>query len=157
RRKGQRLLYFFRTPPGVRVGREALDSEGMRLLEQHNPDLVFDWDRLLKSGSPGSSGSVGSAGSPGSAGSGVPGSGSPGSREERRRERREQRRARGEMPPGHGGPPPIVSRPATSAEAIAGAEPARAAQSLKSGESPQSADAVEVVERGQFPEAEPEW
>src|SRR5262249_5253827 len=121
RRKGQRLLYFFRTPPGVRVGREALDSEGMGLLGQRNPHLVFDWDRLLKSGSPGSSGSVGSAGSPGSAGSGVPGSGSPGSREERRRERREQRRARGEMPPGHGGPPPIVSRPATSAEAIAGA------------------------------------
>ena len=33
RRKGQRLLYYFRTPPTVRVGREALDAEAMRMLE----------------------------------------------------------------------------------------------------------------------------
>jgi hypothetical protein len=48
RRKGQRILYFFRTPPAVRVGREAIDEEAMRLLEQHNPDVTFDWARLLK-------------------------------------------------------------------------------------------------------------
>jgi hypothetical protein len=41
-------LYWFRTPPGVRVGRAAIDDEAMRLLEQHNPDVQFDWPRLLK-------------------------------------------------------------------------------------------------------------
>ena len=50
RRKGQRILYFFRTPPAIRVGREALDPEAMRLLEQHNPDVAFDWPRLIKAG-----------------------------------------------------------------------------------------------------------
>jgi hypothetical protein len=42
----------------------------MRLLEQHNPDVAFDWPRLIKAGadtgSTGSSGSSGSTGSPGS-------------------------------------------------------------------------------------------
>ena len=48
RRKGQRLLYWFRTPPGVRVGRAPIDQEAIRLLEQHNPDVQFDWTRILK-------------------------------------------------------------------------------------------------------------
>ena len=48
RRRGQRLLYFFRTPPGVRVGRAPIDEEAIRLLEQHNPDVQFDWGRLLR-------------------------------------------------------------------------------------------------------------
>lgn len=47
-RGGQRLLYWFRTPPGVRVGRAALDEQGMRLLEEHNPDVDFDWPRILR-------------------------------------------------------------------------------------------------------------
>ena len=104
RRRGQRLLYFFRTPPSVRVGREAIDQEAMRLLEQHNPDVTFDWERLIKTGSSGSPGSPVSSGSSGSPGSGAPGSsgspsspgsqGSPGSPGSRRRERREQRRGR---------------------------------------------------------------
>jgi len=51
-RGGQRLLYWFRTPPGVRVGRVALDDEAMRLIEQHNPDVQFDWARLLKESAP---------------------------------------------------------------------------------------------------------
>ena len=51
-RGGQRLLYWFRTPPGVRVGRVALDEEGIRLIEQHNPDIQFDWARLLKESAP---------------------------------------------------------------------------------------------------------
>ncbi|HET7696227.1 MAG TPA: hypothetical protein VFK57_11000 [Vicinamibacterales bacterium] len=45
---GQRLLYWFRTPPGVRVGRAPIDEHAMRLLEEHNPDIQFDWARLLK-------------------------------------------------------------------------------------------------------------
>ena len=48
RGKGQRLLYWFRTPPGVRVGRAPIDEEAIRLLEQHNPDVEFDWTRILK-------------------------------------------------------------------------------------------------------------
>jgi hypothetical protein len=52
RRRGrgqQRILYWFRTPPGVRVGRAAIDEEAIHLLEQHNPDVQFDWTRILKS------------------------------------------------------------------------------------------------------------
>lgn len=51
RRKGksrQRILYWFRTPPGVRVGRAALDEDAIRLIEQSNPDVDFDWVRILK-------------------------------------------------------------------------------------------------------------
>jgi hypothetical protein len=48
RGKGQRLLYFFRTPPGVRVGRAPIDEEAIRLLEQNNPDVDFDWTQILK-------------------------------------------------------------------------------------------------------------
>jgi len=55
----------------------------MRLLEQHNPDVSFDWERLLKSGSSASPGSVGSG---------------SGSRDERRRDRRDQRRPRDSEP-----------------------------------------------------------
>jgi hypothetical protein len=52
RRKGKtrsRVLYWFRTPPGVRVGRAALDEDAIRLIERHNPDVEFDWTRILKS------------------------------------------------------------------------------------------------------------
>ena len=51
RRRGrgqQRILYWFRTPPGVRVGRAAIDEDAIHLLEQHNPDVQFDWTRILK-------------------------------------------------------------------------------------------------------------
>ena len=43
-----RILYWFRTPPGVRVGRGPLDEEAIRTLEAGNPDLEFDWTRILK-------------------------------------------------------------------------------------------------------------
>ena len=46
------MLYWFRTPPGVRVGRAAIDEQAMRLLEQHNPDVEFDWPRLLRDAPP---------------------------------------------------------------------------------------------------------
>ncbi len=49
RGKGQsRILYWFRTPPGVRVGRSAIDEDAIRLLEEHNPDVQFDWTHILK-------------------------------------------------------------------------------------------------------------
>jgi hypothetical protein len=47
------VLYWFRTPPGVKVGRAALDEEAIRLIEQLNPGIEFDWTRILKGqGSP---------------------------------------------------------------------------------------------------------
>jgi hypothetical protein len=51
RRRGKsrsRILYWFRTPPGVRVGRSALDEDAIRQIEAHNPDVEFDWTRILK-------------------------------------------------------------------------------------------------------------
>ena len=32
----------------MRVGRAPIDEEAIRLLEQHNPDIEFDWTRILK-------------------------------------------------------------------------------------------------------------
>ena len=48
-RKGSQacLLYWFRTPPHVKVGRAAFDEDAIRLLEQQHPDIDFDWDRIL--------------------------------------------------------------------------------------------------------------
>lgn len=43
-----RILYWFRTPPGVRVGRGPLDEDAIRLIEAGNPELEFDWTRILK-------------------------------------------------------------------------------------------------------------
>jgi len=43
-----RLLYAFRTPPGVLVGRTALDPSTRRELEQRFPALEFDWRTLLE-------------------------------------------------------------------------------------------------------------
>ena len=42
-----RVLYWFRTPPGVRVGRQPFDDHVRRALESQNPDLTFDWEKLL--------------------------------------------------------------------------------------------------------------
>jgi hypothetical protein len=41
-----RVLYWFRTPPGVKVGREPFDSEARRALEAQNPGVVFDWRKI---------------------------------------------------------------------------------------------------------------
>jgi hypothetical protein len=42
----QRVLYWFRSPPNIKVGRSPFDEEVMRALEAQNPDVVFDWDAL---------------------------------------------------------------------------------------------------------------
>jgi hypothetical protein len=34
----------------VKVGRAALDEEAIRMIEAHNPDIDFDWTRILKGG-----------------------------------------------------------------------------------------------------------
>lgn len=43
-----RLLYWFRTPPNVRIGRAALDEGAIRLIEELHPDVEFDWPQILK-------------------------------------------------------------------------------------------------------------
>jgi hypothetical protein len=42
-RQRSRILYVFRTPGGVRVGRPALDPDVLREIEAQYPDIVFDW------------------------------------------------------------------------------------------------------------------
>lgn len=42
-----RILYVFRTPGGVRVGREALGSEVLKQIEAQNPDIEFDWHAVF--------------------------------------------------------------------------------------------------------------
>ena len=41
-----RVLYWFRTPPGVKVGRSPFDSEMRRELEAKNPGVDFDWEAI---------------------------------------------------------------------------------------------------------------
>lgn len=43
-----RILYWFRTPPGVKVGRNPLDDDAVRQIERLNPDIEFDWPRIFK-------------------------------------------------------------------------------------------------------------
>ena len=49
-REGQRqrtkILYVFRSPGGVRVGRQVLEPEMMRHLEMAHPDIAFDWSAV---------------------------------------------------------------------------------------------------------------
>jgi hypothetical protein len=41
-----RVLYWFRTPPNVKVGREPFDDDVRRLLEAENPGVEFDWRKI---------------------------------------------------------------------------------------------------------------
>jgi hypothetical protein len=43
-----RLLYWFRTPPNIKVGRTPFDADMRRALEQQNPDVLFDWDAIVR-------------------------------------------------------------------------------------------------------------
>jgi hypothetical protein len=52
RRRGKTrpvILYWFRSPPNVRVGRTALDEAAMRAIEDSHPDVEFNWQALLAS------------------------------------------------------------------------------------------------------------
>ena len=42
-----RVLYWFRTPPNVKVGREPFDDGVRRALEQQNPGVTFDWRKIV--------------------------------------------------------------------------------------------------------------
>lgn len=42
-----RVLYWYRTAPGLRIGRPALDDGAMRTLEAQFPEIDFDWPYIL--------------------------------------------------------------------------------------------------------------
>jgi hypothetical protein len=42
------VLYWFRSPPDVKVGREPFDPEVRRALEAQNPDVTFDWRAIVE-------------------------------------------------------------------------------------------------------------
>jgi hypothetical protein len=43
-----RVLYWFRSPPDVKMGREPFDAEVRRALECQNPDVTFDWRAIVE-------------------------------------------------------------------------------------------------------------
>ncbi len=43
-----RVLYWFRTPPDIKIGREPFDETVRRALEAQNPDVTFDWRKILE-------------------------------------------------------------------------------------------------------------
>jgi hypothetical protein len=42
-----RVLYWYRTPPNVRVGRPPFDEDVRRALEAQNPGVSFDWPKIM--------------------------------------------------------------------------------------------------------------
>jgi hypothetical protein len=42
-----RLLYWYRTAPGITLGRLPLDEDAIRLIEEQHPDIEFDWPAIL--------------------------------------------------------------------------------------------------------------
>jgi hypothetical protein len=43
-----RVLYWFRTPPNVKVGRSPFDIEMRHAVETQNPGVAFDWDAIVR-------------------------------------------------------------------------------------------------------------
>ena len=48
-RQRSRILYVFRSPGGVRVGRNPLEPDVLRQLEREHPGIEFDWKAVLDS------------------------------------------------------------------------------------------------------------
>jgi hypothetical protein len=42
-----RILYWFRSPPGVKIGRPPFDESMRRALEAQYPEIAFDWQQLI--------------------------------------------------------------------------------------------------------------
>lgn len=42
-----RLLYWYRTAPGIVLGRPPLDEDAIRTIEEQHPDIDFDWPAIL--------------------------------------------------------------------------------------------------------------
>jgi len=47
-----RVLYWYRTPPGIRIGRRPFDEEVQRTLERQNPGVEFAWDAIINTPMP---------------------------------------------------------------------------------------------------------
>src|SRR6187455_2374096 len=45
-----RVLYWYRTAPGVRVGRPPLDEDAIRAIEERHPEIEFDWPHIIEVG-----------------------------------------------------------------------------------------------------------
>jgi hypothetical protein len=45
-RQRSRILYVFRTPGAVRVGRDPLEPEVLRQIEAQYPDIAFNWQQV---------------------------------------------------------------------------------------------------------------
>ena len=43
-----RVLYWFRSPPDIKVGREPFDPEIRRALEKQYPEIPFDWRAIAE-------------------------------------------------------------------------------------------------------------
>ena len=48
-RHRSRILYMFRTPGGVQVGRAPLEPEVLRDIEARHPEIAFDWKAVVES------------------------------------------------------------------------------------------------------------
>jgi hypothetical protein len=44
------VLYWYRSAPGVRIGRPALDEDAIRTIEEQHPHIDFDWPHILEVG-----------------------------------------------------------------------------------------------------------
>ena len=44
------MLYWYRTAPGVALGRAPLDEEAIRTIEEQHPNIDFDWPAILALG-----------------------------------------------------------------------------------------------------------
>ncbi len=42
-----RVLYWYRTAPGIMLGRPPLDEEAIHTIEDNHPDIDFDWPAIL--------------------------------------------------------------------------------------------------------------
>ena len=42
-----RLLFWFRTPPQVKVGRSPFSDDVRKMVEAQNPGVTFDWARIM--------------------------------------------------------------------------------------------------------------
>jgi len=45
-----RLLYWYRTAPGIVLGRSPLDEDAIRTIEEQHPEIDFDWPAILALG-----------------------------------------------------------------------------------------------------------
>lgn len=45
-----RLLYWYRTAPGIVLGRSPLDEDAIRTIEDQHPEIDFDWPAILALG-----------------------------------------------------------------------------------------------------------